>query len=172
MTWGARALTLVAAGTLALSGLTLLGLRATRRTAWTEPVAGLLGRVTNTLFTARPAGFPLVIGLLMGLLPCPLVYAGLAVAAASGSAAHGAAVLAGVALGTLPALALVALSGSVLRLPDRQRLARAAGVLLLVAAAFTLARGFGVHAHHRHAPPAPGAAGAESGAPAALHHHH
>ncbi len=163
MTWAGRVLAVVAAGTLVGSGLTLLGLRQAGRATWAEPIASLFGRVTSALFEARPAGFPLVIGMLMGFLPCPLVYAGLAVAAASGSAARGAAVLAGVALGTVPALALVACSGKALSLPRRQRWAQAAGVLLLAAAVFTLARGFGLHAHH-HAGTSPAAATRGSGA--------
>ncbi len=87
----------------------------------------------------------------MGLLPCPLVYAGLAAAAASGSAAAGAGILAGVALGTLPALALVAAFGGALPRLARQRLARVAGALLLLAGLITLARGFELHQHHDHA---------------------
>ena len=53
----------------------------------------------------------------MGFLPCPLVYAGLAAAAASGSAAQGALILTGVALGTVPALTVVALFGSTIPWP-------------------------------------------------------
>lgn len=175
MSWGARALGIVAALTLAASGLTLLGLRATRPVRWAEPLTALFARVTGALFEARPAGFPLVIGMLMGFLPCPLVFAGLAAAAASGSAASGAGILAGVALGTLPALSLVALSGTAASLPRRQTLARAAGLLLLVAAAFTLARGFGMLAHqHGHSVPAargPGSSDAGATHPA-MHQPH
>jgi sulfite exporter TauE/SafE len=102
----------------------------------------------------------------MGLLPCPLVYAGLAAAAASGSAARGALMLAGVALGSIPALALVAVSGALVPPAWRRGLARAAGVLLLAVAALTAARGLGGgHSHGGHAPATGGAM------PAHQHHH-
>jgi sulfite exporter TauE/SafE len=94
----------------------------------------------------------------MGFLPCPLVYAGLAAAAASGSAAGGALILAGVALGTVPALTAVAIFGSAVPLGWRRALARGAGVLLVIVGLVTFARGLGGpeghagagHAHHQH----------------------
>jgi sulfite exporter TauE/SafE len=84
----------------------------------------------------------------MGLLPCPLVDAGLAAAAASGSPGAGAAILAGVALGTVPALMIVAASGTAFSLGMRRTLARVAGVVLLAAAAVTLTRATDLHAGH------------------------
>lgn len=97
----------------------------------------------------------------MGLLPCPLVYAGLAAAAASGSPGAGAAILAGVALGTVPALAIVAASGTAFTLGMRRTLARIAGIVLLAAAAVMLTRASSLHAGH-----------AEHGAAAVTAHHH
>ena len=87
-------------------------------------------------------------GMALGLLPCPLVYAGLAAAAASGTPAGGAVILAGVALGTVPALTAVALFGAAVPLRARAGLARAGGILLLAVALVTMARGFGLHAGH------------------------
>lgn len=166
-TWAERALAVVAAAALALAGLGLLGLRgsgASRLASWLGP---WWSRLTGPLLAARPAGYPLVVGMVMGFLPCPLVYAGLAAAAATGNAGAGAATLAGVALGSMPALVLVAFSGPALSLAARRNLARLAGVLLLAAAALTLTRAAGLHAGHAagHAP-----APASPAAPA--HHHH
>jgi hypothetical protein len=99
--------------------------------------------------TSRPPGFPLVVGMAMGFLPCPLIYAGLAGAAASGSPGAGAAILAGVALGTLPALTLAAVFGTAAFRPGtRLFLARAAGVLLVVTGLLTAGRGFGFRPGH------------------------
>jgi sulfite exporter TauE/SafE len=164
LTWAGRVLALLAALALGAAGLSLLGLRSS--TGGSGGLASLYARVTGPLLSARPTGFPLVVGLVMGLLPCPLVYAGLAAAAASGSAARGALMLAGVALGSIPALALVAVSGALVPAAWRRGLARAAGVLLLAVAALTAARGLGRgHSHAGHTAPA---AGSEMPA----HHHH
>lgn len=145
-TWGTRALALVAGLTLAAAGLALLGFgRVGRLPAVLAPLyASSLGRLLRT----RPPGAPLVAGLVMGFLPCPLVYAGLAAAAASGSPARGAVILAGVAAGTLPALALVALLGRAGSPLVRRRLAQAAAVLLITTGVVTAWRGLGAgHVH-------------------------
>jgi sulfite exporter TauE/SafE len=147
-TYGERVLAVVAAIALFAAGLSLLGLRASRESQVASWLAPAWSKVTGPLLSARPAGFSLVVGMAMGLLPCPLVYAGLAAAAASGSPGAGASILAGVALGTVPALAIVAFSGTALSLGTRKTLARVAGVVLLAAAAVTLTRAAGLHAGH------------------------
>jgi uncharacterized protein len=163
-TWGERALALLAGLGLAAAGLTLLGLRGRGGDLLADRLAPLLHRLLGPLLTERPAGSSLLIGMALGFLPCPLVYAGLAAAAASGSAAGGALILAGVALGTLPALTAVALFGSAVPLTWRRTLARGAGVLLLAIGVVTFARGIGMHAGH---------AGHEmAGEPVGQHHHH
>jgi sulfite exporter TauE/SafE len=130
-----------------LSMLGLLGRRAGPLAAW---VASLWSQALGPLLSARPAGASLGAGMIVGLLPCPLVYAGLAAAAASGSPLAGALTLAGVALGTVPALGVLAMTGLALPSGWRQGLARAAGVLLLVVGTMTIARGAGLHAGHAH----------------------
>lgn len=147
-TWTGRALALLAGIGLAAAGLTLLGLRGKSGDLLAARIAPLWHRLVAPLLQTRPAGSSLVIGMAMGFLPCPLVYAGLAAAAASGSAASGALILAGVALGTVPALTAVALFGSAVPLTWRRNLARGAGVLLVVVGAVTFARGMGMHAGH------------------------
>ncbi len=147
-TWGARALALLTGIALALAGLTLLGLRRGGADAFATRIAAHWHRLMGPLLKDRPAGAPLLIGMGMGFLPCPLVYAGLAAAAASGSAQGGALILAGVALGTVPALTAVALFGSALPLNWRRGLARGAGVLLLAVGLVTAGRGVGGHVGH------------------------
>jgi sulfite exporter TauE/SafE len=80
----------------------------------------------------------------MGFFPCPLVYAGVAAAAATGGPLTGALTMAGVGLGTVPALLLSAAFGSMLSAVWRRNVARVAGLLLVAFAALTIARGFGV----------------------------
>jgi sulfite exporter TauE/SafE len=112
---------------------------------WIAPV---WNRVVGPLLVSRPRGSALIVGMAMGFLPCPLIYAGLAAAVAGGSAVFGASVMAGVSLGTIPALALVAALGAVR--PKRLGLwpVRIAGILLIAAGLFALGRGFGLIGHH------------------------
>jgi sulfite exporter TauE/SafE len=71
---------------------------------------GLWRRIAPLARRARASSSPLAalaFGALWGWLPCGLVYSALVVAAASGSSASGALVMAGFGLGTLPALLAV-----------------------------------------------------------------
>ncbi|HEX6899252.1 MAG TPA: sulfite exporter TauE/SafE family protein [Thermoanaerobaculia bacterium] len=161
-TWSARALALLAGIGLAAAGLTLLGLRRQAGEGFLATrVAPFWKRLLEPLLATRPAGSSLLIGMAMGFLPCPLVYAGLAAAAASGAPAAGALILAGVALGTVPALTAVALFGSAVPLHWRRVLARGAGILLVIVGLVTFTRGLGGHVGH-----------AGHGAPDATHQHH
>jgi sulfite exporter TauE/SafE len=183
VSWGGRVLALVAGLAIVGAGLTLLGLRARAGGDWIAlRIAPLWSRWMGPLLEQRTAGASVVVGITMGFLPCPLVYAGLAASAASGSAAGGAATLAGVALGTVPALSAVALFGQALSVGTRRSLARAGGILLLAVGLLTAWRGLGAHDHHAHTVPATaGPATAASPSPGAppppdadphAHHHH
>jgi sulfite exporter TauE/SafE len=151
--WSTRILTIVAALALGSAGLMLLGLRRGTSSGWGGALAPLWNRLFGPLLQARPAGFPLVVGLAMGLFPCPLVYAGLAAAAVTSTPGLGALTLAGVALGSIPALALASAVANFATLAERSAwrgaLTRAAGALLIVMAAVTLSRAVpGGHDHH------------------------
>lgn len=160
--WGERALAILAGVALAAAGLTLLGVRRGKVGAITGTLAAAWSRIAGPLVSERPFGGQLVVGMAMGFLPCPLVYAGLAAAAASGSPGAGAAIMAGVALGTVPALTAVALVGTALPVGLRRGLVQAGGALLILMAVVTTARGLGLHAGHAdHAGHAMGAAGGE-----------
>lgn len=169
--WSARALTLLSAIALASAGLMLLGRGRGTTGGWGATVAPLWGRVFGPLLKARPAGFPVVVGLAMGFFPCPLVYAGLAAAASTASPGLGALTLAGVALGSIPALAVASLATNVAGAPERSSwrrlMTQTAGALLLLMAAVTLSRAFpGGHDQHAgHTAPA-------SGSPAVDHSGH
>ncbi|MDE2617008.1 MAG: sulfite exporter TauE/SafE family protein [Burkholderiales bacterium] len=81
-----------------LLGLLLL-VRA-RQPVWLESAARRLWSGARTLAAGRGRGAPLVVGMLWALLPCGLLYSALLVAAMTGSALEGAAVMALFAAGT------------------------------------------------------------------------
>jgi sulfite exporter TauE/SafE len=148
LAWTGRGLTVVAGVVITLAGLTLLGWRSVSDGGVARWIAPVWNRVVGPLLVSRPRGSALIVGMAMGFLPCPLIYAGLAAAVAGGSAVFGASVMAGVSLGTIPALALVAALGAVR--PKRLGLwpVRIAGILLIAAGLFALGRGFGLIGHH------------------------
>lgn len=83
--------------------------------------------------------FPL--GMAMGLIPCGLVYAAGASAAAAGDAFSGALVMLAFGLGTIPALMAVGLSANAIPATVRNRLFRAATVLVVLLGIVTVYRG-------------------------------
>lgn len=90
-----------------------------------------------------------MLGMLNGLLPCGLVYGGLALATTSGSAPAGAAVMAVFGASTVPALLLLASMGALLKPAWRSRLNIASGVIVVLLGLITIFRGISApHAHH------------------------
>lgn len=81
---------------------------------------------------ARLGAFPL--GLLLGFLPCGLVYGSLMAVAGSGDSLMGALAMAAFGLGTVPALVAVGVAGQLARGGIRTRLAQAAPFLMLAIA--------------------------------------
>ncbi len=169
LAWTGKALNVVAGIAITLAGLTLLGWRSVSDGGVARWIAPVWNRVVGPLLVSRPRGSALVVGLAMGFLPCPLIYAGLAAAVAGGSALFGASVMAGVSLGTIPALLLVAALGAVRPTRLGPWPVRIAGILLIAAGLFALARGVGLVGHHHggHAP----AAASESTDPEEHQHH-
>lgn len=103
-----RAAAMIAGGLLLMTGVASLmsfapGGRAGR---WVSQVSARLG--------ARMPGHPAALGLVMGLLPCGLLYTAVVAAMASGSAVRGALALVVFGLGTAPALFGVSLADAVL----------------------------------------------------------
>lgn len=151
----------IAAGLMAVVGLQFLGLLP-RAALFGHAGAGLVQALRGLLKAPGP-GAPLALGVLNGLLPCPLVYAVVAYAAACGKAVHGWQIMVAFGLGTLPAL--LALGGlgwwwssrpaapttiAIVRrrsstLVWRVQGVRLAGALLLVLGAITLWRGLPGH---------------------------
>jgi uncharacterized protein len=105
----------------------------------------------QALLRSSGPGAPVALGVFNGFLPCPLVYAFLALALASGDPASGALIMLVFGLGTFPAMLLTGAVGSWVRQNWRRDGVRIAGFLILVLGIITVARGtlpLGGHGMH------------------------
>lgn len=129
----------ISGGLLVAFGLAFLGVVPRR---WLEPGAGFVGGLLRRARRASGAAFPLVLGLPIGLLPCGLLYPMYAAAAGAGEPLEGAALLTSFGLGTVPLLGTFSFALDRIGLATRQRLVRAAGVVMLLLGALMLWRGW------------------------------
>jgi len=124
---------LLAAAAVALLSMAVPGLKALL-TASPSPAGWWsrgLGRWAAPLF-ARPIGLKgWALGVLLGFLPCGLLYAALAAAAASGDALAGALAMLAFTAGTVPALLVIGLLGQAAAGRWRQPLLKWAPLLLV-----------------------------------------
>ena len=148
----------------ALAALLLLAL-GLYLTGWWSGVAHLerlgarlwrhIAPLAARLRPGRSLAGALALGMLWGWLPCGLVYSALALAATAGDWRHGALLMAGFGLGTLPAMLATGLvARRVTTLARRAAPRRLAGLMLIAFALWTFAAS-GAVAHLRGAPPAP-----------------
>jgi len=106
-----------------------------------------VGRLVQPLFAAPTGGRGFLLGLLLGFLPCGMVYAALAAAASAGDPVLSAVAMLAFGIGTMPVLVLVAAIGHAALSRWRRPLLRFAPLLLLLNAgwlgllAFRLAMG-------------------------------
>lgn len=105
-----------------------------------KPACLQRGLMRSLLTTPDPSG-PFLAGVLTGFLPCGLVYAMLALAAAGGSLAHGAAVMTAFGLGTLPVMTALGLGTSLAGMAWRVRLLRLAAWCVVLVGVMSVARG-------------------------------
>ncbi len=132
-------LSLVAGVLLIAEGLFALGVPRPFARHASCPGAGMFA----TLLRGKEASAVFVAGLVNGILPCGLVYGYLALAASTGDLLHGAGTMLLFGLGTLPAMVLTGMAGSLLRLPWRRRLFQAAACCMLLTGVLALVRGVG-----------------------------
>jgi sulfite exporter TauE/SafE len=170
---GQRLLAVLAGVLMMLMGLQLLG----RLQRLHASAAGLIDRVLagalRSLLHAPGRAAPLAFGVFNGLLPCPLVYAFVALAAASADPARGALVMAAFGLGTFPAMLASGGLAARLRYHWRLRGVRVAGLFILALGAVTVARGvLPLDGHALHAAPWPLAVSAPAAAVQAGGHAH
>jgi sulfite exporter TauE/SafE len=99
----------------------------------------------------RSAGQAYLLGLVWGWLPCGMVYAVLALALASGSAAGGGTIMLAFGLGTLPVMLTMGLAFNALkRLVQDPRIRMVAGILVILMGVFMLLANPAGHGHHAH----------------------
>ena len=96
------------------------------------------------LFNSHAGSSLFFIGLLNGLLPCGLVYLGIAGAVATGSALQGAAFMAVFGLGTFPAMFAVGLARNSISLRFRERARKLVPVFACAMALLLVIRGLGL----------------------------
>jgi sulfite exporter TauE/SafE len=107
----------------------------------TSPLAGVLMRLAAPLSMARGNAARYALGIVLGFLPCGLLYGALAAAGGTGSAIDGALAMAAFAVGTVPALVATGWGGLLVRRRLRERgrwvatplLIGNAGLMLLLA---------------------------------------
>lgn len=134
-------LSVVAGCLMVLAGLQIMGLLKEL------PVGGLFGegslydRMVRSALNLKGPVAPLAMGSLTGFLPCPLVYAFLAFAAATGNIFPAMGTMAILGLASMPALVLVALTGASLSPVLRSRLIRVGGAVVVVLGLVTVLRG-------------------------------
>jgi sulfite exporter TauE/SafE len=97
-------------------------------------VAVLIVRLGARLDRTRASG-GFLLGVLLGFLPCGLLYAALVAAAAAHSPGQGAAAMVAFGLGTVPALVAVGLAGQVFAHARRRLAGRVGGAIMLANAA-------------------------------------
>lgn len=113
---------------------------------------GTLASSLRSLLTTPGHSAALAFGVFNGFLPCPLVYAFAAQAAASGGASTGVLTMIVFGLGTFPAMLLMGGLGNLLRPAWRHRGVQAAGAFILLLGLITLARGLLPGGGHVHLP--------------------
>ena len=122
-----RALALVSGLLMLVVGLQFLGVFGRIRVAPLDALAARVVTALRMLLAASGSGAPLALGVANGLLPCPLVYAFVAQAAASGGALSGLATMVAFGLGTLPMMLLAGGIGARLRASRAGPLSAAGG---------------------------------------------
>jgi uncharacterized protein len=102
---------------------------------------GRLKMRLSALFQRRGLRFLFGTGVLNGLLPCGLVYIGIAGAAASGNYLRGTLFMLGFGLGTVPAMYAVAILGQFLSSQVRSQVRKAMPVMITAMALLLIVRG-------------------------------
>ena len=101
-------------------------------------------KLQSLLLRKRTKGSALAMGLLTPLLPCGILYAMLAKAAATQSMVHGALTMGMFALGTVPALFALGAMSSVISARMRKRAEQLAAVTIMLMGAILILRGLHV----------------------------
>ncbi|MCK6648552.1 MAG: sulfite exporter TauE/SafE family protein [Bacteroidia bacterium] len=110
-------------------------------TAFIYSYIGKLKQKLGSLFQKRSYSSLFFIGTLNGLLPCGLVYLGIAGAIATGNSLEGALFMAMFGLGTLPAMFILGMLGNSISINIRNRINKAIPVFVVAMALLLILRG-------------------------------
>jgi hypothetical protein len=124
-----------------LIGIDMSGILPSNRSL-TLPVYNWFKKQLGGSFHKAREGKLFSLGFVMGFIPCGLVYAAGAKAAATGSVLEGMLTMAAFGLGTVPALFAVGLSASVVGIKTRTRLFQLATLLVIILGMVTVYRGY------------------------------
>ncbi len=130
--WLSGALLVIAAGLMVLQALGLA-------MATASPLTWGLARLAGPLSSSRGPAGRYALGVVLGFLPCGLLYGALAAAGGTASARDGALAMAAFAVGTMPALVAIGWGGLIIRRRLHDLARWIAAPLLLANAALMLA---------------------------------
>jgi sulfite exporter TauE/SafE len=132
------------AASIGLGILLLTGLFASRKWAAWAPITPLVNHLKSkmaALFRKRSLPSLMALGSLNGLLPCGLVYVACAGAATTGAVLSAMTYMAAFGAGTLPMMLAISLSGKLVPISLRLKLARAIPVSVFLLATLLILRG-------------------------------
>lgn len=148
--WTGRVLALATGTFMVAVGLEMLGVVRGVTTLAAVAGRGALGRTLAGVAWSRSPAAPLALGVMNAFLPCQLVWAFAARAAATGSAGEGMAVMLAFGLGTVPALLLAGSGVRWVGTGARTSLVRLAAALVIAFGVLTALRAFAPGAGHVH----------------------
>ncbi len=123
-------------------GLQILGVLNEKTLPGFIPFYNLLKKAMASFIQHKGLAAPFYLGIFNGFLPCPLIYAFLFKATASGSPDKGALTMLSLGLGTIPAMFLLGTLGEVLSPKFRASVSRVPGLVVVVFGIITLVRAF------------------------------
>lgn len=125
-----------------LIGLQILGLLGEKIIPGFTPFYSFLKKGMSSFIGDRSLTAPFYLGIFNGFLPCPLIYAFLFKATASGSPDKGALTMLSLGLGTIPTMLLLGNLGEILSPRFKASISRVPGLVVVVFGIITLARAF------------------------------
>lgn len=138
-------------------GLQIVGVIGEKKIPGFTLLYSLLKKVIATFLNHKSITGSFYLGIFNGFLPCPLVYAFLLTATASGSPIEGALIMLSLGSGTIPLMFFLGGLGETLTPKFRTRLSRIPGYLVLIFGIITIVRAFipyvsvlGINGHFFH----------------------
>ncbi len=136
-------LSIVAGLFLVVQGLKAAGVSVWKNTATKTAQGCLMGSMFQTYFQSPSLMSKFLAGVMTGFLPCGLLYAFLALAAASQDLIAGGAIMMAFGFGTVPLMVMAGLGGRMLSFVMRKRLLKIAAWSVVVTGLITTYRGIG-----------------------------